>query len=122
MAKIDLLLDTNILIKIWRGDAELEQEINKFGCAIDTVVCLEFLQGVNKKQQKRADEFVKRFEFLPFTPMISQLAVGLIRKFSHKEGLRMPDALIAATALDLNLPLLTLNKKHFEFINGLDLI
>lgn len=122
MVNVDLLLDTSVLIKIWRGDAELYREILAFQCGVDTVVLLEFLQGVNRRQKSKADEFVAAFEFVPFTADISYRAVELIREYSHSKGLRMPDALIAATSLELNIPLLTLNIKHFDFIKGIELI
>lgn len=59
---------------------------------------------------------------MTFFPAISYRAVSLVREFSHNKGLRMPDALIAATSLELDITLFTYNKRHFEFIDGLKLI
>ena len=122
MGSIDCLLDTNILIKIWRGDKAVEAALERYNCGIETIACLEFLQGVNEKQREKADEFVGRFEFIPFTASVSHKAVSLIRDFSHRKGLRMGDALIAATSLELDIALVTLNKKHFEFIEGIKIV
>jgi predicted nucleic acid-binding protein len=122
MEQIDVLLDTNILIKIWRGDEILDREVSALSCGIDTVVCLEFLQDVNKNQRQKADTFISRFKLAPFSAAISLKAIDLIRTFAHSRGLRMPDALIAAASLEYNIPLLTLNIKDFDFIEGIDLI
>lgn len=122
MEPLDLLLDTSILIKIWRGDDQLEREVRALSCGIETVACLEFLQGAKKSQLARAEKFLKGFEFVAFTPTISFEAIRLVKKYSHSKGLRMPDALIAATAMETQVPLLTLNIKDFDFIDGLNLI
>lgn len=122
MARVDLLLDTNVLIRAWRGDKTLTSEILKFNAGIDTVVKLEFLQGANKRQFAKAVAFADAFEFIPFLPEVSFKAEALIKDFAHTKGLRIGDALIASTALTLDLPLYTFNKKHFNFIKGLRLI
>lgn len=118
MEPIDVLLDTNVLIKIWRGDEQLEKEIDYLNCAIDTTVYLEFLQGAYKNQLTKTELFLKRFTLIPFTPGITFAAIKLIRKHSQTNGLRMPDALIAAASLENDLPLLTLNTQHFIFVEG----
>lgn len=122
MESIDVLLDTNVLIKIWRGDELLEKEVDRLNCAIDTTVYLEFLQGANKNQLTKTELFLKRFTLIPFAPGITFRAIKLIKKHSHANGLRMPDALIAAASLENDLPLLTLNTKHFVFVEGIKLI
>ncbi len=45
--------------------------------------------------------------------------MALIDQLAQSCGLRLPDALIAATAIEHHLPLLTGNAKHFEPIEGL---
>lgn len=122
MESIDVLLDTNVLIKIWRGDELLEKEVDHLNCAIDTTVYLEFLQGAHKNQLTKTELFLKRFTLIPFTPGVTFTAIKLIRKYSQTSGLRMPDALIAAAALENNLPLLSLNTRHFIFVEGIQLI
>lgn len=122
MGKIYILLDTSVLIKVWRGDDELENELAAYACGVETVASLEFLQGANKRQEAKADKFLKRYEFVPFKREISFRAIALIREFAHTKGLRMPDALIAATTIENGLPLLTLNTRHFEFIKDIELI
>jgi predicted nucleic acid-binding protein len=118
-----ILLDTNILIEIWRGgNAPLESRVDALDCAIETIVRLEFLQGTNKRRMIEAKEMLERYEFIPFSASISYTAIDLIESYAHLKGLRLADAIIAAACLENNLPLLTLNTKHFKFIPDLDLI
>lgn len=122
MGSVDLLLDTNVLVEIWRGRMAPAKAISKYSCGLETVASLEFLQGVNYKQRKKADAFLAGFEFIPFTAPVSFRAVSLIREFSHEKGMRMADALIAATALEMDITLFTFNARHFDFIEGLKLV
>lgn len=122
MGSIELLLDTDVLIRAWRGDAQLKARLDTCNAGTDTVARLEFLQGANKRQAEAALEFIDRFEFIPFSPEVSFKADYLIRKFSHSTGLRLGDALIASAALVCELPLFSFNKRHFEFIEGIILV
>lgn len=56
---------------------------------------------------------------LPITPAISERATSLMEGMVLSDGLQMGDALIAATALEHQLPLLTGNVKHFSAIANL---
>ncbi len=51
---------------------------------------------------------------LPITENISQKAIDLLETFALSHGLQMGDALIASTAIEHNLTLLTGNVKHFK--------
>jgi len=50
------------------------------------------------------------------------LAELLVEKYSLSHGMKIYDAIIAATCLVYDLPLWTYNVKDFQFINGLELI
>ena len=58
-------------------------------------------------------------QILPLTPVISERAMILIDAFALSNGLQAADALIAATAIEHNLTLLTGNIKHFAPIEQL---
>ncbi|HWE65252.1 MAG TPA: PIN domain-containing protein [Acidimicrobiales bacterium] len=55
------------------------------------------------------------FEAIPVDRAVAERA-GRIRR---ETGLRLPDALIAATALERGLTLTTRNRRHFEAVPGL---
>jgi hypothetical protein len=48
------------------------------------------------------------------------VALSLIEAHAVGKGLRVADALIAATAREAALPLATVNARHFRVIAGLD--
>ena len=63
-------------------------------------------------------DFLKQFRTLPITQEISDTASNLIKEHSSYFGKKAErgviDAFIAATAIEHNLTLVTLNRKHFE--------
>lgn len=85
---------------------------------------LELLQNAqNKKQHQQTKDFLKTFHFtiLPFTENIGHRACVYIEEYALSNGLRAGDAIIAATATESNLTLITSNGKHFKSIKDLKL-
>jgi len=62
---------------------------------------------------------MRKAQRLPLTPAITERATALMETLSLSDGLQLGDALIAATALEHNLALLTGNIKHFAPIEPL---
>lgn len=52
---------------------------------------------------------------------ITGLAYELLKRYAKSDGLRTFDALIAATAIEEGLTLLSKNRKHFQMIGELSL-
>ena len=61
---------------------------------------------------------LRRFRLVPLTPAIAARYAAVRRS---TPGLEREDALIAATALDKRLPLMTRNWRHFRRVPGLTL-
>jgi predicted nucleic acid-binding protein len=76
----------------------------------------------NKKEITIIKKAFSDFEIIEVSESISIKAKNLIEKYSKSHGLLIPDALIGATALELDLPLYTSNVKDFQFIPGITLI
>ena len=120
-------LDTDVLIDFQRGDRmaafELAYLAQTSTLAISTVVQLELLAGsVNKELLQSSQRLLRRFQVLPLMPEIGELTTRLITTYSLSNGLRLADALIAATAVYYAAPLLTKNQRDFRFIPGLQLL
>jgi predicted nucleic acid-binding protein len=120
-----ILFDTDIFIWIQIGHpraAGLMEEAENRYLSVQTY--LEFLQNAqNKKQHQQTKDFLKTFHFitLPFTENIGHRACVYIEEYSLSTGLRAGDAIVAATAAENNLTLMTSNAKHFKAIKDLKL-
>lgn len=83
---------------------------------------LELLQGMrNKAELVAVKKMLERraATLLPVSEAITQRAIALMESLTLSHGLQMGDALIAATALEHGLPVLTANVKHFAPVEGL---
>ncbi len=108
------LPDTNVLSKIFKGDIKVTKLVENLECAIDATVYIECLQGSKSNQEKRVNEkYLTRFPLIPIIPG------ELIRDYSNSHGLLLADALIAATALENDLTIITYNVDDFRFISNL---
>jgi predicted nucleic acid-binding protein len=114
------LVDTNVFSKIFKGDSKVKNFVESLDAAVDATIYIECLQGSKSNQEKRfIKNYLINFPVLLITPDISERAVDLIDTYSNSFGLLLPDALIAATALENDLTIVTYNIDDFKFIQGL---
>lgn len=120
-----MLVDTDVLIWHLRGYGQATQRLDKLGAlTLSAVSYLEILQGIrNKAEWVAVKKMLARRGaiILPLTETITQRAILLMESLTLSHGLQMGDALIAATALDHQMPVLTGNVKHFAVVNGLQI-
>lgn len=120
-----MLFDTDVLIWIERGNmaaADCVDAAERRCISIQTY--MELMQcAPDKHHQRVTREFLRdlAFEFLPLSENIGHRAAVYIDEYSLGHGLRTADALIAATATEVGMPLVSGNVKHFSPIKGLDL-
>lgn len=122
---MDKLVDTTVFIDAFRKDIGakkfLTQVFPPLFCSVITQA--ELIQGVrNNSEKKQINQLLLTIGVLPLTPQISDTMIGLIEEYVLSHGLQIPDALIAATAMEHNLTLATANVNHFAFIKGLKLM
>jgi len=119
------ILDTNIIIELFKRNVETEEllkNIDEEEFAISIITSMELYYGaIDKRELNKIKKFLKSFNLLTINEEISKIALDLIEKYSKSHGLDIPDALIAATSLYYEVPLLTYNKKDFRYIEGLEL-
>lgn len=114
------LPDTNVFSKIFGNNLSVRQFVESLDAVIDTTVYIECIQGSKSNHEKRLiKKYLDNFPLLPITPDISQRAIELIDFYSNSYGLLLPDALIAATALENDLTVVTYNVDDFKFIQNL---
>ena len=117
------LVDTTVLVDHLRGKTKASKFLERDDYLVSAITLAELLQGArNKKEQKIIEELISQLAVSWGNKTINQLAIELIQVYFLKHNLRFLDALIAATALQGNLILVTANTKHFQFISGLKLI
>lgn len=117
------LADTTVLIDLFRGDKRASDYIKNNRPVISHVTVAELFEGARDKQHlaklKRA---IDDLTAMPIEAPISSLAVNLIQRYFLSYHMEFMDALIAATAMEYHLTLVTANVKHFSFIKGLKLM
>ncbi|MDD4168868.1 MAG: type II toxin-antitoxin system VapC family toxin [Desulfotomaculaceae bacterium] len=112
------LLDTTVLIDIFRGRMEIIGFIDKLAQDGDLFVCsipvAEVFSGVRPQELPRVEEFFEAVNYLTIEYRTAKRA-GLYRRDFQKKGitLSISDTLIAATAVDFSLTLVTKNVSHF---------
>jgi len=121
-----VIFDTNILIELYRGNVAVKEEIVKLNTHvfyISSITVAEFMVGAKDKADlKRIEKQLSKYTAIPINTDITDIFLDLFRTLalSHRPGIA--DTLIAATALYYHLPLYTYNKRHFQFIPGIELV
>ena len=118
-------IDADVLIEFVRTNLHATHRLNQLSVwRLSAVAWMELLQGCHSLSEVRELQQIMRsrsVEYLPVTPAISDRAVSLITIHAPTSGMRLGDALIAATAMEYDETLLTANMKHFRPIEGLRL-
>jgi predicted nucleic acid-binding protein len=119
-----MLVDTDVLIWHLRGYPQATRRLDELGTlTLSAISWLEVLQGMRNKAELVAVKKMlahRAATLLPVSETITQRAIELMEAITLSHGLQMGDALIAATALDHGLPVLTANVKHFGAVQGLE--
>jgi predicted nucleic acid-binding protein len=83
---------------------------------------MELLLGAaNKMELNQLNKKLLRFNNALINNNITLTAFELLKTYSLSHGLKIPDCLIASTAITTRLELFTYNKKDFIFIKKLEL-
>ncbi|MBI4866930.1 MAG: type II toxin-antitoxin system VapC family toxin [Candidatus Wallbacteria bacterium] len=120
------LVDTDVCVDFIRRLPEAVEFFDSArtgSLAMSVVTDMELVVGCqNRWDRRKLDAFATRLSLLPLTAHDSVLARQLLRRHRPETGIGMADSLIAATALNRGLSLLTRNLKHYKGIKGLDAV
>jgi predicted nucleic acid-binding protein len=118
-----MIVDTDILIWVTKGHAGAARFLAQHGVLkLSAVTQMEILQGARDAAELgRLKAYLggPGIRILPITEAVSAGAVTLVERHALADGLRVADALIAATALVDGDILATTNQRHFRPIAGL---
>ena len=114
-----LFLDTNIVLYLLQGDKTLAEVLNNKQIHISFITQLELLSfaGLSRKETNVINELLKECVIIDINSEIKNLTIHNRKRYK----LKLPDSIISATSLYLDLPLITADG-DFKKIEELDLI
>lgn len=107
---VNLLLDSNILIYWLSGNlnaAEILSENNIHYSIITEIEVKGHTSFITEEQKNKFQKVLNRFNKIQLTEEIKEIAI----EYKIQYNLKTPDAIIAATARVLKIPLVTGDKK-----------
>lgn len=114
-----VLLDTNIVLYFLNGEETLIPLLEEKNIFLSFISQLELLgsKNINPGDVIKIKSFIEECTVIDVTPGIKETAI-LVRK---NYSLKLPDSIIVATSLWLNMPLITADK-DFKKVEIADLI
>ena len=128
MAKNIILTDTSILIDYFRKSDKANSKLislmkKGYKFNISAITEYEIYAGSSPIQQSFWEEFLEKIEVTSFNKQAAKAAVEINSELKRKrKQIAIADLFIAATAIGNDLPFATLNKKHFERIDNLQIV
>ncbi|HAU5497956.1 TPA: type II toxin-antitoxin system VapC family toxin [Cronobacter sakazakii] len=113
------VFDTNILIDLFSGHEKARQTLGRFpeNRAISLITWIEVMVGARKHHQEQQTREVLATFVLPVSLSVAERSVEIRRQC----GMKLPDAIILATAQVHSRMLLTRNSKDFEGVTGAEI-
>ena len=107
------MLDTNFILGILKSDAQALAELSTRRilageCSYSAITRMELLgfHRITQEEETLIKQKLEKFSYLPLTKDIENRVVAL----RQSRKIKLPDAIIAATALSLDIELLTLDQ------------
>jgi predicted nucleic acid-binding protein len=105
-----LILDTNILIDFMKGEPQAKAYVlSPAGVDISIISWIEVLSGARPGEETAARKLLEAMRVLQITPRVAEAAAAVRRE----RRLKLPDAVIWATARLAGATLVTRNTRDF---------
>ena len=119
MSGINILLDSNIILYLLNGEKTLVTLLEDKRLYISFITQLEILgfKGISEKESRVIKSFLDECIIIDINPFIKETTIKLKRKYTIK----LPDSIIMATSLFLNIPVITADT-DFKKVKELELI
>lgn len=121
-----MLLDTAILVDLLRGHEPARKFIDSLSGSlrlVSFITVAELLCGCrNRREQALLELELGDYTWQWMNEATARLAIDLYREFRLPHGIGFHDCCVAATAIDVDVPLATTNVKHFAPIAQLAVI
>jgi tRNA(fMet)-specific endonuclease VapC len=117
------LIDTDVMVDVSRRNAAAANYVDSLPDAwIAIVTAQELIVGARDKRDVAGiDNLITSYPVVHINDRIGARAYDLLKTYAKSHGLRTFDSLIAATALESGLTLVSKNRKHFGMIDGIRL-
>ena len=105
MSSNSLFLDTNIILYLLNGDETLAELLDEKQLYISVITELELLayKGITTEEDIIIKDFVSQCKTININSYIKQETIRIRKTFNMK----LPDSIIIATAIYLDLPIIT---------------
>jgi len=115
----NIQLDTNIVLYLLNGEETLIPLLDEKNLFLSFITQLELLGNRHLKTRDilKIKQFISECTVIDITPAIKELVINIRQKYNIK----LPDCIIIATSLWLNMPLITADH-DFKKIDIADLI
>lgn len=112
-------MDTNIVLYLLNGEETLIPLLEERNLFLSFITQLELLsyRDLKPSDLEKVKQFIAECTIIDITPEIKDLTISIRQKYSIK----LPDGIILATSLWLNMPLITADQ-DFKKIDIADLI
>lgn len=121
-----LIVDTSILIDKLRGGKKWDEFLSVLDSNVElylpSIAIFELFSGLSSRKPQislKISNLRKFFREVDLTPEIAKRAGEINRDVAG--NLDLPDYIIAATAIEIGAQIVTLNKKHFQKIQGVSI-
>ncbi|NBC82660.1 MAG: PIN domain-containing protein [Bacteroidetes bacterium] len=125
MGRKEYLIDTNVAIE-YIGEALPEKALSMIDDIIDGQFCISVINkiellgfaGITDDEEIKFQELINAADVIELDEDIVNSTIEIRKQYKTK----LPDAIIAATALVNELTIITRNTKDFEKIEGLEVL
>jgi tRNA(fMet)-specific endonuclease VapC len=124
----DLCIDTGPLIAFLKGRepaaSAVSRAVQEANCFVTVITAYELLFGVARARHQIGEEsLLGVMQILPLDEKAARRAANLHDQLIRQNNdIGIKDVLIAAICLEQELPLLTLNERHFKRVSGLRIL
>ena len=119
VSEIDAVLDTDVLIEIFRGDDRARAWLARIESHVLGIPVFVYMEILHKREQRALVAQLTPYTILHLESGDSPKAQQWFEQFHLSYGIGIMDCLIATSPFRLGCPFFTFNLKHFRVLPGL---
>lgn len=114
-----LFLDTNVILYLLDGDVTLADLLHGKKLYVSVITELELLgfKGIDSKEEKAIADFLSHCVIINLNSFIKGETIRIRKQY----GMKLPDSIICATSIYLNIPIIT-SDTDFRKVSELNLV